>query len=380
MNIYKSLKSKRRDGTLPKTTNSMHSSGVEKMSGLSENHPNSLNGEIEILEKVVVEGLGKLKTTVNAYAATSLEQIRQSQQLGDGLKADIATLQAKLEQTEEAIAKQDSSREELKKTLTAEIESLQSRLNAKDESLTKREKELSEYKTKADNNGRQINELQLAIHKANEQVAGQAKAVDAVTKSLHAKITELEALLKKPQAVAEEEVSTIEELTAPAEKLETIINDKKEHFMPQDVESNELTAKSKHLTIGFGETSAFTGISAEPVANTAAQHRPITGPETSTPGEFGVTKVASIVEPRDTVSPDLLKLIVSELAEFTNVMESLASLLVRRHMKHLGESIERFPLKRLPELFEALATEVSGDNRQIDFRQRLAQRTHITLT
>lgn len=380
MNIYKSLKSKRRDGTLPETTNSMHSSGVEKMSGLSENHPNSLNGEIEILEKVVVEGLGKLKTTVNAYAATSLEQIRQSQQIGDGLKADIATLQAKLEQTEEAIAKQDSSREELKKTLTAEIESLQSRLNAKDESLTKREKELSEYKTKADNNGRQINELQLAIHKANEQVAGQAKAVDAVTKSLHAKITELEALLKKPQAVAEEEVSTIEELTAHVEKLETIINDKQAHFMPQDVESNELTAKSKHLTIGFGETSAFTGISAEPVANTAAQHRPITGPETSTPGEFGVTKVASIVEPRDTVSPDLLKLIVSELAEFTNVMESLASLLVRRHVKHLGESIERFPLKRLPELFEVLATEVSGDNRQIDFRQRLAQRTHITLT
>ena len=380
MNIYKSLKSKRRDRTLPKTTNSMHSSGVEEMSGLSENHPNSLNGEIEILEKVVVEGLGKLKTTVNAYAATSLEQIRQSQQLGDGLKADIATLQAKLEQTEEAIAKQDSFREELKKTLTAEIESLQSRLNAKDESLTKREKELSEYKTKADNNGRQINELQLAIHKANEQVAGQAKAVDAVTKSLHAKITELEALLKKPQAVAEEEVSTIEELTAPAEKLETIINDKQAHFMPQDVESNELTAKSKHLTIGFGETSAFTGISAEPVANTAAQHRPITGPETSTPGEFGVTKVASIVEPQDTVSPDLLKLIVSELAEFTNVMESLASLLVRRHVKHLGESIERFPLKRLPELFEVLATEVSGDNRQIDFRQRLAQRTHITLT
>ena len=192
------------------------------MSGLSENHPNSLNGEIEILEKAVVEGLGKLKTTVNAYAATSLEQIRQSQQLGDGLKADIATLQAKLEQTEEAIAKQDSSREELKKTLTAEIESLQSRLNAKDESLTKREKELSEYKTKADNNGRQINELQLAIHKANEQVAGQAKAVDAVTKSLHAKITELEALLKKPQSVAEDKVSTIEELTAPTEKLETI--------------------------------------------------------------------------------------------------------------------------------------------------------------
>ena len=36
------------------------------MLGLSENHPNSLNGEIEILEKAVVEGLGKLKTTVNA--------------------------------------------------------------------------------------------------------------------------------------------------------------------------------------------------------------------------------------------------------------------------------------------------------------------------
>jgi hypothetical protein len=60
-------------------------------------------------------------------------------------------------------------------------------------------------------------------------------------------------------------------------------------------------------------------------------------------------------------------------------MAPLASLLVHQQAKALGESVEKFPRTRLPELLEGLVKEISDENRQIDFRQRLAQSAQITL-
>ena len=343
---------------------------------LPENHKSSLNREFEMLEKTVSDELGKLKMTVNAHEAAVLERSRHSEQLSNNFKADVANLEAKLKQTEETIAKKDSALQELEKNLAAEIKSLQNRLNAKDESITKKEKEISEYNSKVDNSAKQIGELQLVIRKANEEKAGQAKAADAIAKSSYAKITELESLVKKAQEDAAEKASTIEELTADVEELEKLANDKQELLIRQDAEITDLKAQLKRLTIGIGEmssffreTAAFTGISLEPPASIAAEHEP-TSENSTRPAESNVP---------DTVPPDILQVIVSELAEFTNVMENLASLLVRRHAKSLGESIEKFPMKRLPELLEVLATEISDEDRRIDFRQQFAQRLHIAL-
>ena len=81
------------------------------------------------------------------------------------------------------------------------------------------------------------------------------------------------------------------------------------------------------------------------------------------------------------VSPEIFQRIINELVQVTNVMAPLASLLVHQRAKALGESVEKFPRTRLPELLEALAKEISDDDedRQIDFRQRLAQSAQITL-
>jgi hypothetical protein len=79
------------------------------------------------------------------------------------------------------------------------------------------------------------------------------------------------------------------------------------------------------------------------------------------------------------VSPEIFQRIISELAQVTNVMAPLASLLVHQQAKALGESVEKFPRTRLPELLEGLVKEISDENRQIDFRQRLAQSAQITL-
>jgi hypothetical protein len=94
-----------------------------------------------------------------------------------------------------------------------------------------------------------------------------------------------------------------------------------------------------------------------------------------------IAKIPSVLSDiaGETVPPEILQRIISEVADATNVMVNLASLLVRRHAKDLGESIEKFPTKRLPELFEDLATELTDETRQIDFRWRLARAAQIDL-
>ena len=83
--------------------------------------------------------------------------------------------------------------------------------------------------------------------------------------------------------------------------------------------------------------------------------------------------IARIPEPaRETVSPEAFVRIVAEFSKFANVIESIASLIVRDHVRTLGESVEEFPQKRLPELLESLSNEISHNKLKADFRERFA--------
>jgi hypothetical protein len=97
--------------------------------------------------------------------------------------------------------------------------------------------------------------------------------------------------------------------------------------------------------------------------------------------QSNIAKVTSTLtdSARETVSPEIFQRIISELAQVTNIISPLASLIVHQQAKALGETVEKFPRTRLPELLEALAREISDENRQVDFRQRFAQSAQITL-
>jgi hypothetical protein len=58
-------------------------------------------------------------------------------------------------------------------------------------------------------------------------------------------------------------------------------------------------------------------------------------------------------------------------------MSPLSLLIVRQHVAALGESMEKFPKTRLPELLERLVTEISDKKRQVEFRARVAQNAQI---
>ena len=122
----------------------------------------SLNQEMEGLERLVADRIGKLKAAVKAGEAMIVEEARQAEQLAGNLKANIAALEAKLKEMEETIQRKDFSRQKMEETLTAEIKNLQNDLKKKDETLATRGNEINDYKSKIDDNRKQIAELELA--------------------------------------------------------------------------------------------------------------------------------------------------------------------------------------------------------------------------
>jgi hypothetical protein len=84
-------------------------------------------------------------------------------------------------------------------------------------------------------------------------------------------------------------------------------------------------------------------------------------------------RVAPIVTDaaRETVSPEFFVRIIAEFSKFANVIETIASLIVRDHVRAFGESMEKFPQRRLPELVESLSNETPNNKLKADFREQL---------
>ena len=386
--VYNSLKLKMQDSLQWAKTNSSPLAQVKSTNALSLHH------EMEGLERLVADRIGKLKAAVKAHEAMVVEEARQAEQLAGNLKADIAVLEAKLKEMEETIRRKDFSRQKMEETLTVEIKNLQNDLKKKDETLATRDNEINDYKSKIDDNHKQIAELELDNRKTTEEAASHAKRADTLAETSQAKITVLESQLKETKELACQKESNIKELeqklTAKVQEFESMVKDKQELLTRRDSEISDLKSQLKRLTKGIGEMSSFfrqaealAGIEAQDVS-TAAQNEPVDEVEEKPAAvQSNIARVTPIVPDAagEMVPPEIFQRIISELVQVTNVMAPLASLIVHQHAKALGESMEKFPRTRLPELLEGLAKELSDDdeNRQIDFRRRLAQSTQINL-
>src|SRR5882724_2070042 len=383
--VYNYLKLKMQDNLQWGKTNSLSLAQVKSTNALS------LNNEMEGLERFV-DRIGKLKAAVRAGEAMVVEEARQAEHLAGNLKADITALEAKLKEMEETIRRKDSSRQKMEETLSDEIKNLQNDVKKKDETLATRGNEINDYKSKIDDNRKQIGELELANRKTQEEAASHAKRAEDLAETSQAKITVLESHLKVTEKLAHQKESTIkaleQKLTAKLQEFESMAKDKRELLTSRDSEISDLKSQLKRLTKGIGEMSSFFR-QAEALADiegqdvsTAAQNEPVGEVEEKPVAvQSNIARVTPIVADAagEMVSPEIFQRIINELAQVTNVMAPLASLLVHQQAKALGESVEKFPRTRLPELLEGLVKEISDENRQIDFRQRLAQSAQITL-
>jgi predicted ribosome quality control (RQC) complex YloA/Tae2 family protein len=168
-----------------------------------------------------------------------------------------------------------------------------------------------------------------------------------------------------------------ERLTAEIHALQNELNTKKETLQSRDKEINDLKSKLHGLTGKIQEMSSFLK-QAEALAafegqnnSTLTATKPLNGVEekpTDSPFKVKVPAVPSNEQtnvPQQTVAPDFFDIMSQELAV---IIGRQASMIVRKHVAALGESMEEFPKSRLDDLLEILSKEIVNEPLRIGFR------------
>ena len=352
----------------------------------------SLNGEMDELERIVVSKLSKIKAAVKEGEALVSDEARQANELTDSFKVRIAVLDAKLNETEEAIRKKELSWQQIEESLTARNQNLQNDIKKKDEVLATQCKEIDDLKLNLEDKLKQIGELHSGIKVAKQEAADAIRRAQEVADSCKAELAALESRLKEAEELARQKDLTIQgmaqKLTAKTQENEILVRDKEKIVAWREAEVADLKAQLQVLKKGIGEMSSFfrraevfSGIKGQDGA-AATQNEPANGREENRVKgrpDAGEVKPMEAAAAAEMVPPDLFQRITGELAEVTGVISPLASVIVHQQVAALGESLERFPKARLTELLENLAQEISDKSQQILFRGRLARNAHVDL-
>jgi len=269
---------------------------------------------------------------------------------------------------------------------------LQRDVESRDETLANRDNEINDYKSTIEQNSKKMTELEAAHTKAQQRFADQARRAEELRENSEHKIAALEAQLIETQEFARQKTSAIEELeqelVAKAQEFEATLKGKNEILTQRDSEVADLKAQLKrltksisHVSLLFKEAEALTGI--ETSKTKAVREEPLPEiPDQPISSHSQNDKRIRRISPdavSETVSAETFQKIITELGQATNVIGPLASLMVHQQAKALGESVEKFPRARLPELLEGLAKEIPDENLQMYFLQHFTQNERMTL-
>ena len=324
---------------------SLHRSEPDTMaSARASGNDTSLNDAMEF-EKIFVDGIGRFKAAVSDEQAVIANGVQAAEQVIEGVKATITGLEAKLRETEEALRRKDVANQKMEETLNAEIRDLQSALKKKDEALESRDSEINDLKSNRDILAEQVTRLELAIQQVKVEAASEAQHAEQVIAGFKAKIATMEA-----------------QLTQPGEPVGG--TDRTKGFdQDRDGQVIDLNAELKPQT---------KEMSAEALADIQAQDIGTRiGPEQLKTAEGKLATSCIVIQAGlKTVSQDTFDRMIAAFSELANVMGSIATLIVRDHVRVLGESMEEFPERRFTELLDSLGGDIADDKLKADFRER----------
>src|SRR5215475_4926072 len=280
-----------------------------------------LNDAMQELEKIFVDRIGGLKAAFSDNQAVVANKAQHAEQVIEGLKANVTALEAKLRETEDTLHRKDVANQKMEESLSTEIRDLQSVVKQKEEVLKSRDSEVNDLKSNRDVLAEQITRLELAIQQAKGEAASKAQHAEQVIEGLKAKIATLQ-----PQLTQTEHIVVGTDCTTTRLGKD------------RDTQVINLNAELKSQTNGIKKVAGATPVVAEAA--------------------------------RKTVSQDAFARMTIEFSKLTNVMGSIASLIVRDHVRTLGESMKEFPQTRLTELVESLSREISDAKLKADFRKR----------
>jgi chromosome segregation ATPase len=329
---------------------------VKKKEEALESRDSEVN-DLKSKVNVLTEQVTRLELAIQQAKAEAASEVQHAEQVIAGLKVNITVLEANLKETEDTVHKKDIANQKLEESLSGEIRDLQSVVKKKEEALESRDSEVNDLKSNKDVLAEQVTRLELAIQQAKGETAGEAQYAEQVIAGLKAKIATLEA-----------------QLTQTEQNVGGTDGTSKGLDQDRDRQVIDLNAELKPQTNGTKEMSAesLADIQAQDIGTLIAPEQLKTSEEKPATSHFQASGVTSIVIPaiRETVSQDTFDRMIAEFSELTNVIGSIAALIVRDHVRTLGESMKEFPQTRLTELVESLSGQISDDKLKVDFRKR----------
>jgi chromosome segregation ATPase len=161
-----------------------------------------LSDDMDKLEKLVVDRIGKLKGAVKQGEAFAADEAQRSEQLIESLRANVATLEARVKETEEIVSRKDSASQSMEKNLTEKIALLETQLRNTEKVVHEKEStiQMQEQKLNA-----KIKDLESQL-RANEKIlAGrhaQINDLQSQLKSLTHGIKEMSSFFRQAEALA----------------------------------------------------------------------------------------------------------------------------------------------------------------------------------
>jgi chromosome segregation ATPase len=355
-NVYESLK-----GSLQRSK--ANAVAVARVKG---SDASSLDNEMEQLEKFVVDTLGRLRAAIKEGEAVVVSESQHTEQVIESLRTEITAQQAQLN----AARDKELASQKMEQTLNAKIHDLQNDVKKKEEALDSRGKEVTDLKSKMDALGKQITQSESVIQQAKAETANETKRAQQLAESFNTKIAALEAQVKDREAIIRTKDSSLksleQRLTAKVQALESLVKNKDTLLTDQDRQIRDLGSQLATLTNGIRGMSSFFK---EAEVLTQELKREKEKPANPQPKSAEVTPKPADA-PREAVSPAFFDSVTKELAEING---PLAPMIIRDHVKALGESIEKFPKKRVSELVKILSEEITDEKVKNSFRRRITE-------
>ena len=373
--LYESLK-----GAVQET---LHRSRTNSMALARLGHTGALNfnADLDELEKMVADRIGRLKAAVNEGEAAVSREAQHAAQMNERLRASVGMLEAKLKETEDAVREKDSGRHKTKDSLTAKVRDLQGEIKKKNETLEKQENDITDLKNQIEFLIKRTTQLEGMIEQAKTDATGEAQRAEHVAETSKSKITVLEAQLTRTEEMVREKESAIkaleQEFTAKIQHLESHLTNKDKLLVGRVKQVSELTSQLKALEDGVRKMSSFfrstESLSAiEPQSVGAVL--PVVQPHSAE--EPAVPQLKNPTVPRDktdettpeTLSAEFFRRVTDELSD---ILGPMASMIIRHDAIALGESMDNFPKARVTELLDSITKEVSDEKLKNAFLKRL---------
>jgi DNA repair exonuclease SbcCD ATPase subunit len=348
------------------------------LAGIKQTHMSSSGEEINGLEKLIVQKIDGWKASVN-QSEEVVKKVQGAGQVIGALRENIAMLETDLKEIEESFRIKDFASKEMEESLTANIHDLKDELKKNKETLQSRDNEINSLKSNADVLVRQVTELELAVKQSKADAEAVANRTREMTERSNNKIAELEAQIRDINEIVRGKESAIkaleQELAPKLQELENQLSNKDTLLAARDAEINELKSQLQVLTRGIKEMSSFVSqaeasadVGKKSVSTTNVSDRMNGGEKTSLGAAAKIPLVTSKAThtPQQTVPRTFFEFMTREL---TLIKGPMASTTVRDHVTALGESMEKFPRSRVPELLEILSKEIPNEELKIGFRK-----------